>query len=271
MRRGSWASSYPLVASLATPVIQGLPGFHLLPLDYQDPHYLSTIWAPLLSWCAPGVGVSTGRACCPKAAPHLAASAPDLPTLVEPNPALTSPHPGTAGPDPAYLLSPSAHWVLLQRPALSHLCDHTRQPRPHQTPGRTLSDPRRELRNLLLAVQDSAKLPTGASICRGKTQTRPPRSLSRLARGASPAISTPSGADQAPASRGSRGQAVTAPPGWVRVPGRPRPPSGLDRGHLPGVARVSSAARLLRAANLDRPRSEPARIAQAGEGVQWLH
>lgn len=29
-RRGSWAASCPLVASLATPVIQGLPGFHLL-------------------------------------------------------------------------------------------------------------------------------------------------------------------------------------------------------------------------------------------------
>lgn len=30
-RRGSWGPSYPLVASLAPPVIQGLPGFHLLP------------------------------------------------------------------------------------------------------------------------------------------------------------------------------------------------------------------------------------------------
>lgn len=117
-------------------------------LDYQDPHCLSTIWAPLLSWCAPGVGVSTGRACCPKAAPHLAASAPDLPTLVEPNPALTSPHPGTAGPDPAYLPSPLPTGSSSKGQPLSHLCDHTRQPRPHQTPGRTLSDPRRELRNL---------------------------------------------------------------------------------------------------------------------------
>ena len=29
--RGSWTPSYSLVASLGTPIIQGLPGFHLLP------------------------------------------------------------------------------------------------------------------------------------------------------------------------------------------------------------------------------------------------
>lgn len=38
-------------------------------LDYQDPHCLSTIWAPLLFWCAPGAGVSAGPCPLPKGSP----------------------------------------------------------------------------------------------------------------------------------------------------------------------------------------------------------
>lgn len=60
---------------------------------------------------------------------------------------------------------------------LSHLCGYMGQTRPHPTPGMGSS-------TRLPAVEDSTA-PTGASICRqGRTQPRPPRSLSKLAGGA---------------------------------------------------------------------------------------
>lgn len=183
-------------------------------------------FGPLYSPGVPLVQVyPRGHARCPKAAPHLAASAPDLPTLVELNPAPTSPHTGTAGHDHAYLPSPLPTGSSSKRQPLSHLCDHTGQPRPHPTPGRTPSDPRSELRklppggtrlgqaahrSLHLKREDPDKAPKVTKQARGGRLAQPSLPLQ--------------GADQAPASRGSRGQAVTAPSGWV-CPGGGRGPT----------------------------------------------
>lgn len=161
-----------------------------------------------------------------------------------------------------------------QLPTHLVLCRRSAPFPPLWPPGtaQTLPNPRDGFPTRLSAEEDGTAAHRSLHLQRGRTQTRPPRSLSKLTGRPAKPLPSLQGAYRAWVSRRGRGGDS---PSWMGVsPGAATaqpPPLGPSRRRRapPEDSRVSSLARLLRAAGLRPPRgSEPAPIARSGAGVR---